>query len=235
MTEVGTRLYAIGDVHGRHDLLIRLLETILNDNRHRAPARIGIILLGDLINRGPTSRQVLELVCSWPSKSTPLIVLRGNHEQALLAAWEGNWMAARQLLRMDVSATLTSYGVNNVDFDTLEPEPLMDLLQNRIPPQHIAFMERMPLLWTSGDYIFAHASFTSGVSLGQQSEKTLLWSRSPFKPHRDDARALVHGHANLDQPINLIQRICVDTSAYRSNTLTAVGLEGTERWFLATT
>lgn len=235
MTESGARLYAIGDVHGRHDLLVQLLETILTDNRHRSPARVSIILLGDLINRGPASRQVLDLVCSWPSKSTPLIVLRGNHEQALLAAWEGNWMAARQLLRMGVSATLTSYNVTDIDFDTLEPEPLMDLLQSRIPPEHIAFMERMPLLWTSGDYIFAHAGFTSGVSPDKQSEKTLLWSRSPFQPQRDDARALVHGHANLDQPINLKQNICVDTSAYLSNTLTAVALEGTERWFLATT
>jgi serine/threonine protein phosphatase 1 len=230
----GKRVYAIGDVHGCYDLLVALLQKIDQDNAQRPEAEVYLVLLGDLINRGPASYQVMSLVADLKVGGSQFVALRGNHEATLLAAWHGSAAACRQLHRMGVKQTLASYGVDITDYDLWDIDQLATLIQQSISPQHIALIEQMPLLWSCGDFVFVHASLEPGRSLEEQSEATLLWSRQAYQPGKSDPTAVVHGHANLIEPANERYRVCVDTSAHRTSVLTAVGLEGQERWFLAT-
>ena len=230
----GKRVYAVGDVHGCYDLFVELLQRIDQDNAQRPEADVYLVLLGDLINRGPASYQVLSLVADLTVGGSQFVALRGNHEATLVAAWHGSAAACRQLHRMGIKQTLASYGVDTTDYDMWDIDQLIALVQQTISPQHIAFIEQMPLMWTCGDFVFVHASLEPGRSLDEQSEATLLWSRQPYQPGKSDVTAVVHGHANLLEPANERHRICVDTSAHRTGVLTAVGLEGPDRWFLAT-
>lgn len=234
-TAPGTRIYAIGDVHGRQDLLVDLLIRLHADNRARPAADVHFVLLGDLVNRGPDSARVLQLVREWPRGAPALTVLRGNHEAALLAAWHGDIAACRQLHRMGVRATLASYGADVSDYEQWELADLGDAVRRHLPADDIALIEAMPLYWQNGDYVFVHASCMPDVPLAAQDAATLLWSRQHPAPARGQYTAIVHGHANLEAPRNEARRICVDTSAHRSNQLTAVGLEDQQRWFIATT
>lgn len=233
-TAPGTRVYAIGDVHGRHDLLLALLGLIRADNAQRPDADTVVVLLGDLINRGPGACQVLSLVANWPMPDARLIALRGNHEASLLAAWQGSHTASRMMHRMGVKQTLASYDVDVTDYDMWDIEQLTAMIRQHVRPEHIALIESMALSWSCGDYVFVHAGLDASRSLEQQSEATLLWSREKFTAPSGSQTAIVHGHANLLEPANERHRICVDTSAHKTGTLTAVGLEGPARWFLAT-
>lgn len=228
------RVYAIGDVHGRLDLLHALLQKIADDDEGRTQIPTAFVLLGDLINRGPSSRQVVELVANWPSTNKALTVLRGNHEAALISAYRGDISSCRQLHRMGIKQTLASYEADVSSYENWSVPELSDIIINTIPQEHIVLMERMPKLVQSGDYFFVHASYAAGLLPEQQDDSDLLWSRKPYRPIKGERWAVVHGHANLTKLHNETNRICVDTSAYRSSVLTAVGLEGKSRWFLST-
>lgn len=232
--EAGSRVYAVGDIHGRFDLLCELLAKIREDNHARPQGKVYVVLLGDLINRGSQSRQVVEMACQGLGPLFELIALKGNHEATLVAAWNGSQAACRQLHRMGVKETLRSYGADVEKYDVWDLQELGDIIRSVVPAQHIRFMEAMPMSWVCGDIVFVHASFAGGVTLEEQSEGTLLWSRQPYSPAKGESITVVHGHANLLEPANEKRRICVDTSAHVTGTLTAVGLESGHRWFLDT-
>lgn len=224
------RIYAIGDVHGRFDLLIGLLQKIEQDAETRTEdgRRARLVFLGDYIDRGEQSRQVLEALGQLAALNSPdLVFLRGNHEAALLdflnepeenAAW----------LRFGGRETLASFGLSPPPHgrsDRAALVPLRNALVQAITP-HRAFLEGLEPMHRSGDVIFVHAAVDPERPIEAQSDDALLWGHPGFLV--DDpvpGLRIVHGHYDAPQPVRLPGRICVDTGAYHSGVLTALRLD----------
>ena len=228
----GMRVYAVGDIHGRADLLGKLAETIGNDLRASPSPEPVTIFLGDYIDRGPASREVIERLRrnDFP---TPIVTLRGNHEDVFGQFLRGTGDVA-YIQKLGGDATLQSYGLDLGDLSRLDPEPLRDALRAAIPPEHRAFLERTAISCTAGDYFFCHAGARPGVPLDEQSEEDLMWIRDGFlKSDHDFGKVVVHGHTPVRSPEVRPNGINIDTKAFASGVLTALALEGTERRFLA--
>ena len=229
----GTRVYAIGDVHGRSDLLDKLLQTIATDS-FSAPETVHLVFLGDYVDRGPDSKRVLERLVGL-KRERPFIdfeihILKGNHEilmEAFLAGDSGDiWFNGGGL------ATLVSYDVPYLPND----EAMMrESLHYAIPTSHKKLLQNMKSMLCIGDYAFVHAGVRPGISLDQQDPDDLMWIRRVFLDSEDDFGAMVvHGHSPVSVPDVLPNRIAIDTKAWCSNTLTAVVLEGETQRFLST-
>lgn len=227
----GERVYAIGDVHGCTDLLDQLLGGIAADDAARGTARTTMIFLGDLVDRGPDSAAVIERLRLLSAERPDTRFLLGNHEEVFLDALKGEPKALRMFCRIGGRETIMSYGVDPADYDRMDYEELHSALRARVPASHEAFLAGFEDLITIGDYAFVHAGVRPDTDLEMQRTADLRWIRSPFLDHsRPLAKTIVHGHTitpHLDlQP----HRIGVDTGAYQTGRLTALGLEGTERW-----
>ena len=229
---VGMRVYAIGDVHGQADLLADLLRQIERDNAARPPARVRTVLIGDIIDRGiDSAKLVRNLSARMPAG---LICLRGNHEAAMVDAWNGDRAALRMWLAYGGRDTLTGFGATPDELDGTEDEQLATLWA-RVPRTVIDWMRALPLTYPCGDYLFVHAGVRPGVALRRQTAEDMLWIREPFlTSDRAHGKMIVHGHTPVDDVEILPNRIGIDTGAYMSGRLSAIGLEGTERWVLQT-
>jgi serine/threonine protein phosphatase 1 len=236
---VGDRLiYAIGDIHGRYDLLKDLLLQIVRDRQATAPRRRPVLVFcGDYIDRGPQSAEVVEaLVWLGDNVDAEIRTLKGNHEQALLDFLEiptagGDWIA------VGGAETLRSYGVE-------PPQPENDEagliragreLLAKMPASHVRALENLEISYEAGDCLFVHAGIRPGVGLGEQQEADLLWIREEFLdwegPPGD--RLVVHGHSWYSaQPQLLDHRLGLDTGAYQTGVLTAARLFGSRVSFL---
>ncbi len=229
----GQRLYAIGDIHGRDDLFAQLLAQIDADNAARGPAETSLILLGDLVDRGPASAAVVERTCQLAQEHPNLRLLSANHEEVMLKALDGSLESLRFFCRIGGEETILSYGIDRDTYRAMDFEELLPAFQAAVPPHHIALL-RCAEDWVQvGDYIFVHAGIRPGVPMDEQRRSDLRWIRDDFL---DDPRwhgaMIVHGHTISDDVDNQPNRIGIDTGAYASGSLTAIGLEGTERWFL---
>lgn len=229
---LGERIYAIGDVHGRADCLDALLAQIDIDDAARGAARTRLVFLGDLVDRGAGSRDVIERVMAEAHRSEFII---GNHEEVMIRAWEGERESVKLFHRIGGRETVLSYGVDEHEYDRLGFDELTQLIAARIPPEHIAFLRRFADHYRSGDYLFVHAGIRPGVALHEQASSDLRWIRRDFlDDRRDHGVMVIHGHtvvADVDEQPN---RIGIDTGAYASGTLTALGIEGSKRWYLST-
>jgi serine/threonine protein phosphatase 1 len=232
----GALVYAVGDVHGRYDLLLDLLGRIDADQAARSAGRTPIlVMLGDYVDRGPQSAQVLETL-SWLRRRAPfeVVALNGNHEQGMLQFLEAPDRGA-PWLRWGGTETLASYGVAAPDFT--RPDALLaarDMLLDRMPASHLRLLQDLDTLAAVGDYLFVHAGLAPGVALEKQVEADLLWIRDDFlgAPRPSD-RIVVHGHTWVDaEPRLLAQRIGVDTGAYDTGVLTALRLDGAQQGVL---
>lgn len=226
----GMVVYAVGDIHGRLDLLARLLERIEADGRGTDAERRVLVFLGDYVDRGPDSRGVIERLAAGPPPGFEARFLKGNHEALLLAALEQP--AALPLwLSNGAEATLASYGL-------AMPQPLHGLgrrFSAALPEAHRRFLEGLELYARYGDYLFVHAGLRPGVPVECQSPDDLLWIREPFLYcDQDFGCTVVHGHTPADQPVVRPNRIGIDTLAWSSGRLTALRLSGATRAFLAT-
>jgi serine/threonine protein phosphatase 1 len=230
-------VYAIGDIHGRLDLFQQLLRQLEGDVGSRASRSTRIVLLGDLIDRGPHSRQVLELARLIERNNRGrIVVLCGNHEDLLLASADGHADAQRLWLECGGDATLRSYGLDPAEFARLPPEKRAFTLQKHVGPDMLRWLAGLPTHWRSGDYFFCHAGVRPGVSLENQRREDLLWIRREFLDSQvDHGAVIVHGHSEVGDGDVRTNRVGVDTGAYRSGELTAVGLQDTFRWFISTT
>ena len=228
----GIRLYAIGDIHGQADLLAELLRRIEQDNAARAPAKVRTILIGDVIDRGADSAKLaLHLSARMPAG---LICLRGNHEAAMVDAWNGDRDALRMWLAHGGSDTLAGFGATVAELEGEEEEQLA-ALRARVPRSVIGWMQALPLSYACGDYLFVHAGVRPGVALARQTAEDLLWIRGAFlSSTRSHGKMIVHGHTPTEDVEILPNRIGIDTGAYASGRLSAIGLEGTARWVLQT-
>lgn len=232
----GERIYAIGDVHGRFDLFQLLLERIEADNRLRNPhCRPRIIVLGDVIDRGPESRLLLKLLMRAQTEVPQVDILLGNHEAALLDSLTGDEHAQAMWLAFGGLATLHSYGIDPPAAGE-DPFAFADRIVAGIGAPMIEWLRELPLHLQSGNYFFCHAGIRPGVALEKQSTEDLLWIRDDFLTStRDHGAVIVHGHSIADGVMILPNRIGVDTGAYRTNTLSAVALEADQAWVIEAT
>jgi serine/threonine protein phosphatase 1 len=230
----GMRVYAIGDIHGRLDLLDRLLAMIDADDEARGPARTETIFLGDLLDRGPDSVGVVERLMAL-REQRPVRYLIGNHEEVFLRALGGDLRALRFLVRIGGRETLLSYGISEAQYRDVDYEGLLALLQEKVPQSHIAFLSAFEAWIEVGDYLFVHAGLRPGVAVEDQKTSDLCWIREDFLRHRDSfGKMVVHGHSITEEIDERPNRIGIDTGAFASGRLTAIGLERDQRWYLST-
>lgn len=221
----GVVVYAVGDIHGRRDLLGALHARIVADAQSRVTTRRIIVYLGDYIDRGPDSRAVIDLVRSDHPQGFEKVWLRGNHEDFLIRflhdAYVGhNWLANGG------GATLASYGIDvAAEMATGDMKALQTRLHHRISHRHRDFLEETTLSYRIGDYFFAHAGVRPGVPLDRQRAKDLMWIREEFLDATVDHGAfVVHGHTPVLEPELLANRADIDTGAVFSGRLTALAL-----------
>jgi serine/threonine protein phosphatase 1 len=234
----GVAVYAIGDIHGRLDLLTDLLAQVAADaGRHPVDQQRQLVFLGDYIDRGTESRGVVDalLGLSWPG-FTPTFLM-GNHEEAMLEFLDEQTDGVGWLTYGGLE-TLISYGVaiRKLPTDAASAAELRDNLRAAVPPRHIDFLRRCVLNHVEGDYVFVHAGVRPGRPLEQQNRRDLLWIREEFLRARDPlpGKVVVHGHTICDSPQDLGHRIDIDTGAFVSGQLTCLVLRGAGRRFLAT-
>lgn len=229
------RVYAVGDVHGRLDLLEELLGRIAVDDRARGPMPPRLILLGDLVDRGPSSRQIVSLVMALTAEEAGLHCLKGNHEELFLLAAKGDVTAVPTFRKAGGGATLASYGLSPRDFEAMADVEIAAWMLAHVPRDHVDFLDALPDRMVVGDYLFVHAGIRPGVPIDRQSGADMRWIRRDFLEH-EGAHPLmvVHGHSITAEVDERANRIGIDTGAYFSGRLTALGLEGSKRWVIQT-
>jgi serine/threonine protein phosphatase 1 len=228
------RIYAIGDIHGRSDLLDRMVTQISRDLEAHPVGTALTVTLGDYVDRGPDSRGVIERLMRNPFQ-TPLVALKGNHE-SLLEAFLVDPAVAGEWRRLGGLETLHSYGVPVSSLMIGKNyEEASEALRAALPPAHLQFLRS---LWTSlpvGKYFMCHAGIRPGIALDRQSEADLLWIREEFLSSRADfGRIVVHGHSPAESPEVLPNRINIDTGAFITGRLTCAVLDKEGPRFLFT-
>lgn len=231
----GLRVYAIGDIHGRADLLRDLLGQIDRDDQARPPAETHLIFVGDLIDRGPASAEVVDLVMAVAEKRPFTRLLMGNHEEVFLRVLDGEVASLSFFLRIGGVETLLSYGLTPAQLSSPDDVALMEAVQRAVPDRHRRFLAGFDDIVVAGDYAFVHAGIRPGIAIDEQASSDLRWIRAPFLNHRGTLEhVVVHGHTISEAVEERPHRIGIDTGAYYSGKLTAIGLEGTDRWYLST-
>jgi serine/threonine protein phosphatase 1 len=231
----GLRMYAIGDVHGRADLLGALVARIDEDNRQHGPAETRMIFVGDLIDRGPASAQVLDLAIDLAKRHPATRFLLGNHEEVFLKLLHGRADALAFFLRIGGRETLLSYGISPDVIDARDEDALLAAINRHVPDHHRRFLESFEDIVIAGDYAFVHAGVRPGIALEDQKVTDLRWIREPFLDHRAPfGHIIVHGHTVTTDVDERANRIGIDTGAFASGKLTAIGLEDDKRWYLST-
>jgi serine/threonine protein phosphatase 1 len=222
----GVRIYAIGDVHGRADLLDRKLSLIDAHVAAHPIARPIFLFVGDYIDRGPASREVLDLLINC-AKGREMVFLRGNHDVYILNFIE-NPALLRDWSKIGGLETLMSYGVQpSLNADAAAQKELAKALDNALPAAHRKFLSELDVSFPCGSYFFVHAGVRPGIPLAKQSEDDMLWIRDEFLLHEEDfGKIIVHGHTPVRELDIRPNRINIDTGAYVTGQLTCVVLEG---------
>jgi len=233
----GRRVYAVGDIHGRADLLTRLVEELHRDiAKGEFEGRPILIFLGDYIDRGFQSREVIDVLLSDLMSPFETYFLKGNHEAAMLQFLTDPSIGPRWA-EFGGAETLVSYGVRPPRTRTSLEDwgRASEELQAVLPPGHLHFLRNLDLSVRMGDYVFVHAGVRPGVPLDQQSEYDLLWIRDEFLSDRKPLGAvIVHGHTPASAPHRDSRRVGIDTGAYLSGRLTAARFEHESVDFIAT-
>lgn len=228
---VGTRYYAIGDIHGRLDLYEALIAAIEAEIALAPGLDHRIVVLGDLVDRGPDSAGVVERTRQW-QQTRNVRVLAGNHEEMFLTAFEKP-EALRHFLKHGGRETLMSYGFTKAQFASLSIEDIFALLPRIVPQQARDYIAGFEEMVRAGDYAFVHAGIDPSRPLSEQKRSDLLWIRERFLSHDGPLeKVVVHGHTIFDAVMDCGNRIGIDTGAFRSGVLTALVLEGDQRRIL---
>ena len=231
----GWRAYAVGDVHGRLDLLEALLSKIHRDLERRPRRKTLLVFVGDLIDRGPHSAQVLERLRTYRREGVRTEFLLGNHEEVLLRILRGDSELISKWRWFGGSECLQSYGVDPASLGGLSAEPAVAAVRNAVPAAHVQFLESFQDSLRFGDFLFVHAGIRPGVEIEQQRQTDLRWIREPFLfDETDHGFVVVHGHTITPRVDVRPNRIGIDTGAYRTGVLTALAIEGSQTWFLDT-
>ena len=231
----GYRAYVIGDIHGRVDLLEDLLAKI-HAELQRQPARNTLLVfVGDLVDRGSASAQVVERLRTYSRPGIRPLFILGNHEEVLLRILKGDTSLVPSWLQFGGLQCLRSYGVQPDRIRRLTPEEVVDIAREAVPENHVEFLESFVDSCRFGDYLFVHAGIHPGVELDQQLQSDLRWIREPFlSDGSDHGVVVVHGHTITPEVEIFPNRIGIDTGAYRTGVLTALAIEGSDRWLIDT-
>jgi len=233
----GVRLYAVGDVHGRLDLLLALEQAIVEDALDGpANRKFFLVYLGDYVDRGADSRGVIDYLLMPPPQPFDRILLLGNHD-----AWMRDFLAGAAVgpswLRFGGDATVASYDTA-IDYSKPDDERIVDVqtrFAGKVSAAHRRFLQDLELGFSLGDYFFCHAGIRPGVTLDQQIESDLIWMREPFLSWDGPAnKVVVHGHTITEEPVIRHNRIGIDTGAFASEILTCLVLEGDSQRFIVT-
>ena len=231
----GWRAYAVGDVHGRLDLLDQLLDKIHEDLNRRPAKKVLLVFVGDLIDRGPGSAQVVERLRTYIHPNVQTAFILGNHEEVLLRILAGDAELITKWRWFGGTECLSSYGVDTVKLAKMKVEDALEVICAAIPREHIEFLETFDDSCRFGDYLFVHAGIRPGVEIDQQRQSDLRWIREAFLfDETDHGFIVVHGHTIRPEVEIRGNRIGIDTGAYQSGVLTALAIEGSESWFLDT-
>ncbi len=227
------RVYAIGDIHGQIGMLHAAHERIAADRQRVGDASAPVVHLGDLTDRGPDSKGVIQHLIDGVAQGENWLTVKGNHDR-MFAEFLNDPDYHDPCLRSELSwlhprlggiETLESYGVNT---DTPHAE-----IQRSVPDAHRQFLKEMPLMHRFDDVAFVHAGIMPVVALADQTEDDLLWIRGPFHMETLPFEALIiHGHTPVDDPTHYGNRINLDTGAGYGAPLTAAVFEGTDCWVL---
>lgn len=229
----GSRVYAIGDIHGCAAQL-RALHRLIEQDAASAPARRVAVYVGDYIDRGPDVQETVDLLTQQPLAGFESVHLIGNHEVFLLQLLEDPGVALSWLMNGG-EATCRSYGVDPYAAPDLADRFawLRRELARRLPKRHLRFFRDLRFHHTEGDYLFVHAGIRPGVALEDQEPSDLLWMREPFLSWElDHGKVVVHGHTPTQEPVLRHNRIGIDTGACFGRLLTAVVLEDDTQRFL---
>ncbi len=226
----GVRVYAVGDIHGRANLLAKMLAKIREDARAHGDKKIIEVFLGDYVDRGLSSRKVIDLLLEPPHYGAERICLLGNHEEILLKFLE-NPAILRDWSNFGGFATLTSYDVPIPA--SMSPEKLSilrDAFARNLPVSHLEFFKKLGTHYTVGDYLFVHAGIVPQLALQDQTTKDMLWIRGAFLNYEGSFdHYVVHGHSPVAGPDIRANRANLDISAAPQNSLCCLAIEGTER------
>ena len=228
----GRRVYAIGDVHGRADLLSEILARIDDDLKARPAVDTVEVFLGDYIDRGPSSREVVNLLIA-RRREHDTIFLKGNHEDYALKFLSDPTILSKWK-RIGGLDTILSYGLAPTHGDDPQSQhQIAAEFSQAMPDSHRRFFKGLALSFTCGDFFFAHAGVRPGVPLRVQFQRDLLWIRDDFLLHEEDfGKVIVHGHTPARKPDIRPNRINIDTGAYATGRLTCLVLEGHQVSFL---
>ncbi|MDD5586617.1 MAG: metallophosphoesterase family protein [Alphaproteobacteria bacterium] len=229
-------LYVVGDIHGRVDLLVRLMKLIEADAAANKAASKELIFLGDYIDRGVDSKGVISYLLSRLPADMKKTFLRGNHDEALLRFLQGDLAQANDWLQLGGTATLVSYGINPFRANVVQNlKALHSAVLEKVPEDHRAFLTATKIDAARGGYYFVHAGVRPGVPLEKQTREDRLWIRYDFLGSKTDhGKMIVHGHSILPEPDVQPNRIGIDTGAYATGTLTCLVLHGSKQRFLST-
>ena len=231
----GHRAYVVGDIHGRLDLLDQLLAKIDADLKARPVRKSLLVFVGDLIDRGPHSAQVIERLRTYRRPGVRPVFLLGNHEEVLLRILGGDRSLISSWLRFGGIQCLKSYGVDVTMLGSADEVAVRAAIRTAIPKRHVEFLNSFMDTCRFGDYLFVHAGIRPGIELEQQTQADLRWIRAPFLfDDTDHGFVVVHGHTISTEVEERGNRIGIDTGAYRTGILTALVIDGDERRFLDT-
>jgi serine/threonine protein phosphatase 1 len=226
------RVFAIGDVHGRLDLLQKMHRSIQAQNEKSPPFDWVIVHLGDYVDRGPDSKGVLDLLVSAQRKTHRILALAGNHDIGFLeflATGAPDGIFAHNGGRQ----TALSYGVS-IDFADLRSIAAgRDALLHAVPSGHVDFLRGLKRSMAFGDFFFCHAGIRPGVELDDQDPEDLVWIRQQFLADpRLYSKVIIHGHTPVTGIEVRPNRINLDTGAVFSGRLSAIAIDAGEKWFL---
>lgn len=230
------RIYAIGDIHGQLEMLEAAHDRIATDRADTGDAAAPVVHLGDLVDRGPDARGVIEFLIAGQGRGEPWIVIKGNHDALFERQVSADprpedrfsWWASENMGGRDTAA---SYGV---EFSGFRREAAnRRSLAEAVPETHKAFLANLPLIHVIPELVFAHAGIRPGVPLSLQNEDDLMWIRGDFLfDDSDHGRLVVHGHTPVRRPEHHGNRVNLDTGAGFGRPLTAAVFEGRDCWIL---
>jgi serine/threonine protein phosphatase 1 len=227
-------IYAIGDIHGRLDLLRAAHDRVAADRAREGTGEAPLVHVGDLVDRGPDSAGVVGWLGALAAGDPRVVVLRGNHDAmfaAVLAGAPQVPLAAYLREGIGGAQTLLSYGID----PGLPEAAIRAALAERVPPAHAAFLAGLPLMYRAGGCLLVHAGIRPGVALAAQAAEDLLWIRQEFLADRRDHGALVvHGHTPVPEVELHPNRLAIDTGAAYGGPLSAVAIEPGGAVFLLT-
>jgi serine/threonine protein phosphatase 1 len=229
------RAYVVGDIHGKLDLLEDLLGRIHADMEKRGPAKTLLVFVGDLIDRGPSSAQVVERLRTYRHPGVRPVFLLGNHEEVLLRILDGDTSLIFSWLQFGGAQCIQSYGGDPAALLIADDPEALAAIRRAIPREHIEFLRSFVDTCRFGDYLFVHAGIRPGIALHEQRQKDLRWIREPFLlDDSDHGFVVVHGHTISPAVEERPNRIGIDTGAFATGVLTALGIEGDQHWYIDT-